>query len=142
METEKKIKWKLNRRAIFLKASEKTNQSNHLKPSFVVALRMTKKNRNCVQSIFTTQLRSVLASPRLLFSFRDNSILFRMYNTYDVHFYASIALAHLWPHLEISIQYDIGEFFRIISITALSASAKLKVQETRVDNHGNHEGKS
>jgi len=32
-----------------------------------------------------------------------------MYNTYDVHFYASIALAHLWPQLELSIQYDIGK---------------------------------
>ena len=32
-----------------------------------------------------------------------------MYNTYDVHFYASIALAHLWPQLELSVQYDIGK---------------------------------
>ncbi|CAK8694587.1 unnamed protein product [Clavelina lepadiformis] len=33
---------------------------------------------------------------------------YKMYNTYDVHFYASIALAHLWPNLEISLQYDIA----------------------------------
>ncbi|XP_028657263.2 non-lysosomal glucosylceramidase [Erpetoichthys calabaricus] len=33
---------------------------------------------------------------------------YRMYNTYDVHFYASFALAMLWPHLELSLQYDIA----------------------------------
>lgn len=32
-----------------------------------------------------------------------------MYNTYDVHFYASFALVMLWPKLQISLQYDIGE---------------------------------
>ena len=31
-----------------------------------------------------------------------------MYNTYDVHFYASFALAMLWPKLQLSLQYDIG----------------------------------
>lgn len=35
---------------------------------------------------------------------------YRMYNTYDVHFYASWALAMLWPQLQISLQYDIGKF--------------------------------
>lgn len=29
-----------------------------------------------------------------------------MYNTYDVHFYASHALASLWPNLQVSLQYD------------------------------------
>lgn len=33
---------------------------------------------------------------------------YRMYNTYDVHFYASFALAMLWPKLELSLQYDMG----------------------------------
>jgi len=33
---------------------------------------------------------------------------YRMYNTYDVHFYASWALAMLWPQLQISLQYDIA----------------------------------
>lgn len=33
-----------------------------------------------------------------------------MYNTYDVHFYASFALVMLWPMLQISLQYDIGEY--------------------------------
>lgn len=32
-----------------------------------------------------------------------------MYNTYDVHFYASFALAMLWPKLELSLQRDIAE---------------------------------
>ncbi len=31
---------------------------------------------------------------------------YRMYNTYDVHFYSSFALAMLWPELELSLQYD------------------------------------
>jgi non-lysosomal glucosylceramidase len=31
---------------------------------------------------------------------------YRMYNTYDVHFYASFALIMLWPRLQLSIQYD------------------------------------
>lgn len=31
---------------------------------------------------------------------------YKMYNTYDVHFYASTALAQLWPNLELSLQSD------------------------------------
>lgn len=31
-----------------------------------------------------------------------------MYNTYDVHFYASFALVMLWPKLELSLQYDMA----------------------------------
>jgi non-lysosomal glucosylceramidase len=34
------------------------------------------------------------------------SFEYRMYNTYDVHFYASWALAMLWPELELSLQQD------------------------------------
>ncbi|KAG1650766.1 Non-lysosomal glucosylceramidase [Nymphon striatum] len=34
---------------------------------------------------------------------------YRMYNTYDVHFYASFALAMLWPNLQLSLQYDFCE---------------------------------
>ncbi|KAM4689860.1 non-lysosomal glucosylceramidase, partial [Rhinophrynus dorsalis] len=33
---------------------------------------------------------------------------YRMYNTYDVHFYASFALIMLWPQLELSLQYDMA----------------------------------
>ncbi|KAB7499797.1 Non-lysosomal glucosylceramidase [Armadillidium nasatum] len=35
---------------------------------------------------------------------------YRMYNTYDVHFYASWALILLWPNLQKSIQYDMADF--------------------------------
>lgn len=34
---------------------------------------------------------------------------YRMYNTYDVHFYASFALAMLWPKLQLSLQYDFAD---------------------------------
>ncbi|XP_068632889.1 non-lysosomal glucosylceramidase [Battus philenor] len=30
---------------------------------------------------------------------------YRMYNTYDVHFYASFAIAQLWPNLQVVLQY-------------------------------------
>ncbi|XP_077988859.1 non-lysosomal glucosylceramidase-like [Glandiceps talaboti] len=33
---------------------------------------------------------------------------YRMYNTYDVHFYASFAFLMLWPQLQLSLQYDIA----------------------------------
>lgn len=33
---------------------------------------------------------------------------YRMYNTYDVHFYASFALIMLWPKLALSLQYEIA----------------------------------
>lgn len=35
---------------------------------------------------------------------------YRMYNTYDVHFYASFALAMNWPHLQLCVQYDTRDF--------------------------------
>jgi len=34
---------------------------------------------------------------------------YRMYNTYDVHFYASFALSMLFPKLQISLQYDMAD---------------------------------
>lgn len=34
---------------------------------------------------------------------------YRMYNTYDVQFYASYALVTNWPLLQISLQYDIKD---------------------------------
>lgn len=36
---------------------------------------------------------------------------YRMYNTYDVHFYASFALTMLWPKLQLSLQYDFADTF-------------------------------
>ncbi|GAB6029054.1 Non-lysosomal glucosylceramidase [Chamberlinius hualienensis] len=35
---------------------------------------------------------------------------YRMFNTYDVHFYASFALTCNWPKLQLSLQYDMAEF--------------------------------
>lgn len=34
---------------------------------------------------------------------------YRMYNTYDVHHYASFALIMLWPMLQLSLQYDFAD---------------------------------
>ncbi|XP_046752311.1 non-lysosomal glucosylceramidase [Diprion similis] len=34
---------------------------------------------------------------------------YRMYNTYDVHFYAAFALAQLWPKIQAVIQYEIRD---------------------------------
>ncbi|XP_038074179.1 non-lysosomal glucosylceramidase-like [Patiria miniata] len=39
---------------------------------------------------------------------------YRMFNTYDVHFYASFALAMLWPRIEISLQDFIGSCVNVI----------------------------
>ncbi|XP_014239867.1 non-lysosomal glucosylceramidase isoform X2 [Cimex lectularius] len=36
-----------------------------------------------------------------------------MYNTYDVHFYASFALAMLWPKLQLALQYDFNDAIAI-----------------------------
>ena len=38
---------------------------------------------------------------------------YRMYNTYDVHFYASFALAMLWPDLELSLQRDFANSLKV-----------------------------
>ncbi|KAK6617312.1 hypothetical protein RUM44_005643 [Polyplax serrata] len=37
---------------------------------------------------------------------------YRMYNTYDVHFYASFTLAMLWPNLQASVQRDFCDTIR------------------------------
>ncbi|XP_060068872.1 non-lysosomal glucosylceramidase-like [Ylistrum balloti] len=34
---------------------------------------------------------------------------YRMYNTYDVHHYASFSLIMLWPKIQLSLQYDIAK---------------------------------
>jgi len=38
---------------------------------------------------------------------------YRMFNTYDVHFYASFALAMLWPALELAVQRDFADALRV-----------------------------
>ena len=57
----------------------------------------------------------------VVFLFNGMEYFCRMYNTYDVHFYASFALAHLWPELEISLQYDIGKFTVIVTLSGTMA---------------------
>lgn len=42
-------------------------------------------------------------------SFAATGQEYRMYNTYDVHYYSSFALIMLWPKLALSLQYDIGK---------------------------------
>ncbi|CAH2108418.1 unnamed protein product [Euphydryas editha] len=44
---------------------------------------------------------------------------YRMYNSYDVHFYASFALAQLWPNLQVVLQYMFRD-----SITAESTKLR------------------
>ncbi|XP_076067444.1 non-lysosomal glucosylceramidase [Oratosquilla oratoria] len=43
---------------------------------------------------------------------------YRMYNTYDVHFYASWALILLWPRLQQSLQYDMAYYTISEDLTA------------------------
>lgn len=38
---------------------------------------------------------------------------YRMYNTYDVHYYASHALASLWPNLQICLQFDFRDSIKM-----------------------------
>ncbi|KAG7158309.1 Non-lysosomal glucosylceramidase-like [Homarus americanus] len=42
---------------------------------------------------------------------------YRMYNTYDVHFYASWALVMLWPQLQKSLQYDMAQWTTSADLT-------------------------
>lgn len=42
---------------------------------------------------------------------------YRMYNTYDVHFYASFALAKLFPKLQLVIQYDVSDAINLEILT-------------------------
>ncbi|KAK4884164.1 hypothetical protein RN001_000435 [Aquatica leii] len=37
---------------------------------------------------------------------------YKMYNTYDVHFYASFALIMNWPNLQLILQYDMKDFIQ------------------------------
>lgn len=43
-----------------------------------------------------------------------------MYNTYDVHFYASFALIMLWPKVALSLQYEIGEWTSLVYFSCLA----------------------
>ena len=56
---------------------------------------------------------------------RDSGHEYRMYNTYDVHHYASFALIMLWPKLQLSLQYDIGKLLCLLLFYVL-ATSKIK----------------
>lgn len=45
---------------------------------------------------------------------------YRMYNTYDVHFYAAFALAQLWPKLQEVLQYEFRDAVSIEDKTMIS----------------------
>ncbi|XP_022105236.1 non-lysosomal glucosylceramidase-like [Acanthaster planci] len=55
---------------------------------------------------------------------------YRMFNTYDVHFYASFALTMLWPRIEISLQDFIGSCVSVTDDESYSQLANGK-QATR-----------
>lgn len=67
-------------------------------------------------SLFDSSIRFRLAYGR--FAYLEGHE-YRMYNTYDVHYYASHALASLWPNLQISMQFDFRD------------SIKMEIPETR-----------
>ncbi|KAK3097227.1 hypothetical protein FSP39_007733 [Pinctada imbricata] len=45
---------------------------------------------------------------------------YRMYNTYDVHHYASFSLMLLWPKIQLSLQYDIATAIRAEDTTNIT----------------------
>ncbi len=51
-----------------------------------------------------------------------------MYNTYDVHFYASFALLMLWPQLELSLQRD---FARAVAAEDKSSRVMMGTGDSR-----------
>ena len=55
-----------------------------------------------------------------------------MYNTYDVHFYASWALLQNWPALEMSIQYDFGKTFYRLTWTSFTADQVFRQDDEQV----------
>lgn len=58
---------------------------------------------------------------------------YRLYNTYDVHFYASFALLQLWPKLQLSLQYDIADAIKIeqAKITRFLFNGKPGLQKSK-----------
>nr|MBN1228474.1 bile acid beta-glucosidase [Anaerolineae bacterium] len=58
---------------------------------------------------------------------------YRMINTYDVHFYASFALAQLWPELELSLQRDFAKalFAEDTEIRKASGTGKKVARKVR-----------
>lgn len=62
-----------------------------------------------------------------------------MYNTYDVHFYASYALAMNWPHLQLSVQYDVRDSIYMEIPTHVKILYDGKVVERKVKDSVPHD---
>ncbi|XP_034827146.1 non-lysosomal glucosylceramidase isoform X1 [Maniola hyperantus] len=70
---------------------------------------------------------------------------YRMYNTYDVHFYASFALAQLWPNLQVVLQYMYRDSIAVESTKLRQSlydgkSCKFKVKDTVPHDLGDPDG--
>ncbi|XP_039751489.1 non-lysosomal glucosylceramidase isoform X2 [Pararge aegeria] len=70
---------------------------------------------------------------------------YRMYNTYDVHFYASFALAQLWPNLQVVLQYMYRDSIALESPKLRQSlydgkSCKFKVKDTVPHDLGDPDG--
>nr|CAD7442175.1 unnamed protein product [Timema bartmani] len=64
---------------------------------------------------------------------------YRMYNTYDVHFYASFALALLWPKLQLVLQRDFCDSISEENVTRRSHLYDGKVTHRKVKNSVPHD---
>ncbi|CAG4974270.1 unnamed protein product [Parnassius apollo] len=71
---------------------------------------------------------------------------YRMYNTYDVHFYASFALAQLWPNLQVVLQYMFRDTIAMETVKCRQSlydgkSVKFKIKDSIPHDLGDPEGK-
>ncbi|KAK9884265.1 hypothetical protein WA026_005217 [Henosepilachna vigintioctopunctata] len=64
---------------------------------------------------------------------------YKMYNTYDVHFYASFALNMNWPHLQSVLQYDMKDMIFKEFPTKITMLFDGKVVERKVPNTMPHD---
>lgn len=64
---------------------------------------------------------------------------YRMYNTYDVHYYASHALASLWPNLQISLQFDFRDSIKMEIVESRKHLYDGKMTSRKVQNSIPHD---
>ncbi|KAL5111080.1 Non-lysosomal glucosylceramidase [Taenia crassiceps] len=60
---------------------------------------------------------------------------YRMYNTYDVHFYASWALLKLWPKLQLAVNYDLADMAASEDRSPMKPLFKATDDENRILNY-------
>ncbi|XP_045534468.1 non-lysosomal glucosylceramidase [Papilio machaon] len=70
---------------------------------------------------------------------------YRMYNTYDVHFYASFAIAQLWPNLQVVLQYMFRDSIAMETVKCRQSlydgkSVKFKIKDSIPHDLGDPEG--